>query len=274
MPYASGGSIRRWELQATVVQVVDPAGFYPEVRLGDSVRGALQYDLSTSPSVDIFTPNVHFYTHRPWFEVAAMVIENSRGGSETQFVRNFDGEFATASVFDDWEDDLGQADSLVALQSVVPPQGYVGIGPAILVQFQGPPDRWSSYTLPWELELDSWPIAAISFVDVYGSDEHGTVIHAEIFSVTATEVSLPAADFDGDGYVQAFDLEMWSGSFRFGAGADADSDGDTDGADFLAWQRQLGAGPTVSSQSAIVPEPRGAILIAVALLTGVRHRAW
>jgi hypothetical protein len=69
-----------------------------------------------------------------------------------------------------------------------------------------------------------------------------------------------AADFDGDGDVDAVDLATWKTGFGALAAAthgqgDADGDGDVDGADFLVWQRQLrGVGAATAASS--VPEPR------------------
>jgi hypothetical protein len=76
----------------------------------------------------------------------------------------------------------------------------------------------------------------------------------------------PAADFNHNGTVDAPDLVVWKASFHLTAGGDADGDGDTDGADFLLWQRSLGA---TSSQaaSAPVPEPAAVSLLLAAILT-------
>jgi hypothetical protein len=58
-----------------------------------------------------------------------------------------------------------------------------------------------------------------------------------------------AADFDGDGAVDAEDLAVWQSAFGLNADGDADADGDSDGADFLVWQRTLGAGSPPPSSS-------------------------
>jgi GH35 family endo-1,4-beta-xylanase len=82
-----------------------------------------------------------------------------------------------------------------------------------------------------------------------------------------------AADFDGDGDVDAQDLALWQTSQGAGDAADADGDGDTDGADFLLWQQQNGltASPSAAaSVAATVPEPRPLTMLTcvVALLCG------
>lgn len=63
-----------------------------------------------------------------------------------------------------------------------------------------------------------------------------------------------ATDFNKDGSVNAADLAMWRQGFGVDGRGDADGDGDTDGADFLQWQRQLGASPATSATTN-VPEP-------------------
>ena len=54
--------------------------------------------------------------------------------------------------------------------------------------------------------------------------------------------SLPG-DFDYDGDVDAADLTHWKGDAGLNGDSDADGDGDSDGADFLIWQRNVGAPP-------------------------------
>jgi hypothetical protein len=80
-------------------------------------------------------------------------------------------------------------------------------------------------------------------------------------------------DFNGDGFVDAGDLESWTlGMSEGGSAGDADADGDTDGADFLAWQRQLGSQPTSSSAAASVPEPATFALLCSGAFATLRRR--
>jgi hypothetical protein len=80
-------------------------------------------------------------------------------------------------------------------------------------------------------------------------------------------VLLPfGADFDANGFIDDSDLGFWESSFGVDAGADADFDVDSDGADFLAWQREFtGLGPLAAS--VIIPEPAGMILLGLGWLT-------
>jgi hypothetical protein len=74
------------------------------------------------------------------------------------------------------------------------------------------------------------------------------------------------ADFNGDGRVDGADLTEWKGDFGPGAGSDADGDGDSDGNDFLIWQREVGSGVPATAAVGAVPEPAGAIVMALAAL--------
>jgi hypothetical protein len=89
------------------------------------------------------------------------------------------------------------------------------------------------------------------------------------------QFTLLAADFDEDAAVDAADLTTrWRANFGLSTDAthtqgNADGDGDVDGADFLAWQRQVG---TVAA-AAVVPEP-GALApfsVAMALVAAWRR---
>ena len=76
-------------------------------------------------------------------------------------------------------------------------------------------------------------------------------------------------DFNNDDAVDAADLAQWQGDFGLNDDSDADDDGDSDGADFLAWQRQLGLIAPAVSANAAVPEPPAMVLILLAA-TGIR----
>jgi len=72
-------------------------------------------------------------------------------------------------------------------------------------------------------------------------------------------------DFNVDLAVSGLDFSSWKAAFGSGSGADADGDLDSDGVDFLAWQRETGFTlPTSTAVSAAVPEPAGALLLALA----------
>jgi hypothetical protein len=90
----------------------------------------------------------------------------------------------------------------------------------------------------------------------------------------------PAADFTGNGVVNAADLANWRQGFGTAAGAtkmqgDANSDQDVDGADFLKWQEQTTNAGAASPLGAAVPEPATAALASLAVCwIRVARRAW
>ena len=95
-----------------------------------------------------------------------------------------------------------------------------------------------------------------------------------VLSVTGTGPSF-SADFDSNGQVNGADLAQWKGDFSAtNSGSDADGDGDSDGADFLAWQQQLGSGMPATPAVGAVPEPSTALLAAagLALVVGRARR--
>ncbi len=73
---------------------------------------------------------------------------------------------------------------------------------------------------------------------------------------------IQTADFNTNGYVDAEDLATLLTGFGTNATGDTDNDSDTDGADFLAWQRQYTGPP---STLANVPEPTSACLLLLGL---------
>lgn len=89
-------------------------------------------------------------------------------------------------------------------------------------------------------------------------------------SLVAPE-TFDAADFNKDGRVDGDDLAVWRQGFGVDARGDADGDGDTDGADFLQWQRRVGAG--VGGNSLAIPEPSaGSLAIFIALAASMIAR--
>jgi hypothetical protein len=94
--------------------------------------------------------------------------------------------------------------------------------------------------------------AGLRFDVVYGA----TLVQLHVVSGPAF-----SADFDEDGDVDAHDLVKWRAGFGVSGSAthaqgDADGDHDIDGADFLAWQRQI-TGGAIAEASLAVPEPTG-----------------
>jgi hypothetical protein len=177
--------VLRWEIEATVTEIHDPDNIFANVRLGDPVRGFIRYDLNTPP--DSADPHDVLYQHDPTFEVAGMVIENPRDGTELKFLPDHE-LFANVEVINDLEDEVfGEFDNVTAYQSVLPPEGSSGIAPNVVVDLFGPADVLAGTGLPVELDLDDWPDASILFIDLgdlTGSGEPASYVFAEIHTLT------------------------------------------------------------------------------------------
>jgi hypothetical protein len=252
--------IVRWQIAATVINIGDPDGIFPEVRLGDPVRGTLTYDINN-------------FDYPAWFGLVTMTIENPRTGNELRFMNDLTAPFANVSYYDGYPEDDESPDELTFYQAVMPPAGFTGFLPSVAMWFIGPPGVLSGENPLEELDLEDWPDALISF---YGYDNAlgiSPYIDAEIRSLTPIESPFLPGDFDYDNDVDDFDLYAWSESFgpESFLYADADANGSVDGADFLAWQRGLGA-TAVSLVSGVVPEPGGSLLLTASLAAIWRYR--
>lgn len=104
----------------------------------------------------------------------------------------------------------------------------------------------------------------IKLSDIIKMNTGLTNISSNLFFAQTPIPSAPiAGDFNNDGVVNAADLAVWKTNF---------ANGSMTGADFLLWQRNLGA-TSVATSAAAVPEPAAGLLAAVAGLALVRRRA-
>ncbi len=168
---AAQSTVLRWNIEATVSDVFDPDGVFPDVQLGDPVRGFLSYDLATPPDLSV-DPNGAYYYHDSDFAVAGMVIENPRGGDPIAFPADagipFSELLTFAGVADDLDDDLlGLHDGVFGYQTVTPPAGFSGLVPLVEVALTGPTDVLSDLSLPAALDLAPWTAATITFGEAF-----------------------------------------------------------------------------------------------------------
>jgi hypothetical protein len=97
----------------------------------------------------------------------------------------------------------------------------------------------------------------ITLSDIIRANTAITSLPANVFFAVAAATTQPG-DFNADGHVTAADLAMWKSAF--GAGGRS-------GADFLVWQRQIGA-----SSALAVPEPTAVVAAATCLVLAGRRR--
>lgn len=131
-----------------------------------------------------------------------------------------------------------------------------------------------TYNYTYRFSLDGGTTWTVGDLDGNGTNDGLSFSLAQLGVLTVTGGQTPVynpADFNQDTFVDAADLTTWKSSFGPGSGADADDDGDTDGADFLRWQRELGA-PSAAPAVAAVPEPACASLIVAAVVLGLSRR--
>ncbi len=88
----------------------------------------------------------------------------------------------------------------------------------------------SSYEVEYELYIGD----AVTGAAVPG---YGSALTTLVFDATP----VLRADFDGDGDVDAEDLQQWRGDFGVNGDSDSDADLDSDLVDVLAWQREFNA---------------------------------
>lgn len=113
------------------------------------------------------------------------------------------------------------------------------------------------------LAFDKAGLPVISFVDRSTRQIWVAYDPPSAFGGGVTDVPGAEGDFNGDGFVDSYDLNAWRTGFGEGAFS---------GNDFLAWQRNAAAAPTTAT--AAVPEPLtlSSGLVAAALLFGATRK--
>jgi probable HAF family extracellular repeat protein len=296
-PAAAQPHVLKWDIQATVYSITDPHNVFPDLRLGDTVRGTLAYNLN-SDFIDFESEGSGVYVHGPTFPVTEMVIENPRTGVDLEFRVDESMQESQVFMLNDWQD-FGwpeHADRISTSQPVlVPVEVPDGVGdgfglPILEVLLHGPVDTIPSGQLPLELNLDDWPLADISFYDNWIYDISDTRIEAQIYSLTPVTFESVAGDFDADADADERDYAIWRSNFGSTEFLDADADGSgvIDAADYVVWRHQ--AGPHVAESAvadsdraarrdglpyAAVPEPSTLVAALSALLPfGFRRRRY
>jgi len=261
--------ILRWEVEATVVEFFDPDSIFPNVHLGDPVRGVISYDLATAPNNN--DPNNTKYQHTTPFEVVEMAIDNPRDGSSISFVAD-PARHRGVQVLNNLQDEfVGLYDNVFFYQGILRPAGYTGHSPMVGVDLYGPPETIAGTSLPVTLDLNDWPGAQIYFADFFdlfdGFVDPAGYVFADIHTLTPVVLPPVPGDYNANGKVDAADYVTWrdmSGQAGAGLAADGNADGFVNQDDYLFWRTHFGntAGSgSGASASAAVPEPTTFLLL-------------
>ena len=257
----------RWEIEATVISKDDALNIFPDVRLGDPVRGTLMYDAARESdcySLDCLIGIQNEYEHPRWMQVVSMIIENPRTGGETRFIMDLAANWADVQIGDNDEENY-----VAAAQSVISPSPlFTGETPVVLVGLDRAPMEMPDLSLPTELHLDDWPFAKMVFSDLYFEDVGGTRLEAEIYSLTPVEVTLLPGDYNYDGNVDGKDHYGWKASYDSTTDlyADGNGDGIVDAADYVVWRRAVSSSVSETTSHITVPEPMTLVFAALALI--------
>ncbi len=209
-------------------------------------RGLIHLDYDADGDLDLLVVN----------NQAAPILYRNDGGNANHFLRiatqgtlsNRDGIGAWITVTPDLDDpgrELSwEIDGGSSFVSHSEHTAHFGLGASAAVV---------------EMVTIEWPSGVVQRLFDVAVDQTLTVVEPDRW---------PSADFDDDGDVDAADLEAWAAGFDMAGVAhlshgDANADMAVDGADFLAWQRQLGSTwPSAAAQAAI-PEPGTIALLAI-----------
>jgi len=106
--------------------------------------------------------------------------------------------------------------------------------------------------------------------DAAAHSKHLQYIGDFLEELPLARVPTQSADFTKQGTVDAADLALWQSAYGVSALADANADGVSDGADFLAWQRQ--AADIASAANVLsVPEPSTLSWLGLAAFSSLCH---
>jgi beta-glucanase (GH16 family) len=150
---------------------------------------------------------------------------------------------------------------------------------ALIWMVASPVSERSEYLiLSSEVEDGTWAgdVPSGGYGSLLSSVTNVQVDYVRVYSAVTPEA--PSADFDADGDVDGADFLTWqrgvgatSGAIRADGNANAGVDGDVDAGDLTTWREQFGAGGAGPGGVAI-PEPASWVLVAWVMAMGVVRR--
>jgi hypothetical protein len=280
--------VLKWNFEATVYNKADPHTLFPDVRVGDNVRGTLAYNVNANRTWDEFFFGVAYYFLGPTFPVTEFVVENPRTGIDLEFkldeTNDYSGVYLEMFETDSGDEvDLFYTDGRALVPVPVPEALKEDFKyPTLEFWLEGPRGNLTSPKLPTELDLDDWPIATISFYNSFFQFSSHTRIEAEIYSLTPVPFETVPGDFDADGDADARDNTIWRSTFGYTEAnedimdADADGSGVIDAGDYVVWRHAVSAlaqMPVPADASPVsVPEPSTLIMLVSVLAVLRRQR--
>jgi hypothetical protein len=196
---------------------------------------------------------------------------NSAGDAQFDVARTAAGQYAVTVFESDGVTKKDESDGMLMLSVADSAPGAPTLADRTFLSYQYDSGSGTFVVQSRELLSISSATPDDSFGNDFGLRDSDFYFAWVDFANPLAPPSTPG-DFDGDGDVDAADLDDWEDSFHVDAGADADGDGDSDGADFLAWQQNVGAGVS-GGGAAAVPEPASIamILLSAAALAAARR---
>jgi hypothetical protein len=143
------------------------------------------------------------------------------------------------------------------------PHGYFRIN------FDGPPNSFSNSSLPAQPDLNNFS----SIYNFFDPDERDRAFFDVLFqNDTFSARPVIPGDYDTDGDVDEDDYGKWQETFGSSLpGADGNGNGVVDAADYVVWRKYVSP-PQMNGEAA--PEPRPELLLVISVFTCVRWIGW
>lgn len=159
-----------------------------------------------------------------------------------EFDFKFDGAVPEGSGF--------RGDARFFTQSETTGGTFVGEVTTFVDAAQYTAGQWHSITVDVVVPAGA-TVGDVRFSTFFGPFAGGQVLIDNVRLLQPVE----PGDFNGDGTVDAQDLQIWQAAYGVSDAADANGDGTSDGRDLLIWQRNFRHATNAKIQQHAVPEP-------------------